>query len=180
MLACLQFLAEYSNTVVMENGISEIERRVLVVLQRGLPEGERPYEDMAEEIGIETEQLLAVLEGWRQCGKLRRVGAFVNHFKVGLSAGAMVAWQVEAERVEEVGQIFAEFEQVSHCYERRVVEGWPYNIYTMVHGASDEEVRKTVERMSEACGANDYRTLVTEEELKKVSPMYIVEEGYKV
>ncbi len=166
--------------MVMGNGISEIELRVLAVLQRGLPDGESPYEDMAEEIGVETEQLLAVLKDWSEQGKLRRVGAFLNHFKVGLSAGAMVAWEVEAERVEEVGQILAEFEQVSHCYQRSAGEDWPYNLYTMVHGASDGEVRETVERMSEACGVSGYRMLVTEKELKKVPPTYIVREGHKV
>ncbi len=128
---------------------------------------------MARQIGIGTEQLLSVLEDWKEQGKLRRIGAIVNHFKVGLGAGAMVVWQVESERTKQVGEVLAGFEQVSHAYERRVTENWPYNLYTMVHGKSPEEVREVVEQMSRACGITDYRILVTQRELKKAPPTYL-------
>lgn len=153
--------------------MSSIERRILGVLQQGLPRSERPYEDMAREVGIETSQLLEILKQWKRQGKLRRIGAIVNHFKIGLGAGAMVVWQVERERVTEVGTILAEFEQVSHAYERHVSKNWPYNLYTMVHAKSAEDVQQVVLRMSQACGISDYRILVTEKELKKVPPTYI-------
>jgi len=73
---------------------------------------------MAQQIGIDTGQLLAVLKDWKRQGKLRRIGAIVNHFKVGLCAGAMVVWKVEPERTKEVGELFAGFREVSHAYER--------------------------------------------------------------
>ena len=92
---------------MMKSHISDIESRILAVLQEGLPKSRTPYRDMAREIGIRTVELLAVLEDWKQQGKLRRIGAIVNHFKVGLGAGAMVVWQVEPERVEQVGKVLA-------------------------------------------------------------------------
>jgi len=73
----------------MENQISDIERRILAVLQEGFPQSETPYKDMAEMVGIDTKRLLAVLENWKHEGKLRRIGSIVDHFKVGLSGGAM-------------------------------------------------------------------------------------------
>ncbi|MHC4085738.1 MAG: siroheme decarboxylase subunit beta [Planctomycetota bacterium] len=157
--------------------MSDIERKVLAALQEGFPRSEIPYKDMAEKAGIETKQLLEVLENWKREGKLRRIGAIVDHFKVGLSGGAMVVWQVEEERVEEVGEKLSGFREVSHAYERNRVENWPYNVYTMVHGANFEEVEKTVARMSQMCGVSNYRILVTEKELKKVPPTYITESG---
>ena len=99
----------------------------------------------------------------------------MNHFKIGLGAGAMVVWQVEPQRVTEVGKILAKFEQVSHAYERHVSKGWPYNLYTMVHVESTEDVQQVVLRMSQACGIADYRILATERELKKVPPTYITQ-----
>lgn len=130
---------------------------------------------MAEQAGIDTKQLLAVLENWKRQGKLRRIGAIVDHFKVGLSGGGMAVWQVELERVEQVGEILAGFREVSHTYERNTVENWPYNLYTMVHGADFQEVEQTVARMSQACGVSNYCILVTEKELKKVPPTYIAQ-----
>jgi len=155
--------------------MSEIDQRILGVLQQGLPRNQCPYEDMAREIGIDTMRLLRILREWKGQGKLRRIGAIVNHFKVGLSAGAMVVWKVEPQRVEEVGQILAKFEEVSHAYERHIDENWPYSVYTMVHGQSAEGVGQVVGRMSQACGISDYRILATEKELKKVPPTYIAQ-----
>ena len=150
-----------------------IERKILAVLQGGFPGSRRPYKEMAEQAGIETEELLAVLEDWKRRGVIRRIGAIVDPTKVGLSAGAMVVWQVGAESVERVGRALAAFDEVSHIYERAVCADWPYNVYTMVHGASAEDVRRTVERMSRACGICNYRVLVTEKELKKTPPRYV-------
>lgn len=157
----------------MKNRISAIERRILAVLQEGLPKSQTPYEDMAQRAGIETEQLLAVLEDWKKQGKIRRIGAIVNHFKVGLGAGAMVVWQVEPERIEEVGRILARFEEVSHAYERHIDKNWPYNVYSMVHAANQEELQHKIEMMAKASGVGNYRILGTEKELKKVGPTYI-------
>jgi len=161
----------------MAKQMSGIERRILAVLQAGLPISRSPYRDMAAKIGIDEQQLLSVLEDWKRDGRLRRIGAIVNHFKVGLGAGAMVAWRVQPERVEQVGGLLAGFEQVSHAYERQTAKSWPYNLYTMVHGKSAEEVRGAVERMSRASGVTDYRILVTQKELKKVPPTYIIDGG---
>lgn len=158
----------------MNNHISSRERRILSVLQAGLPKTLTPYKDMAQQIGIETSEVLTVLKDWKRQGKLRRIGAIVNHFKVGLPAGAMVVWQVESERIVEIGKLFADFAEVSHAYERPSSEAWPYNLYTMVHGKETQEVQQVVERMSQVCGVSDYRVLVTEKELKKVPPTYII------
>ncbi|MBN2317232.1 MAG: hypothetical protein JXM79_25125 [Sedimentisphaerales bacterium] len=153
--------------------LSEIERRVLSAIQGGFPRSQTPYQDMAEHVGISTEQFLTVLKNWKQEGKLRRVGSIVDHFKVGLSGGAMVVWRVEPQRVEQVGTILAGFREVSHAYERQTNEHWPYNLYTMVHGADGQQIGKIVERISRACGVTDYRMLTTIKELKKVPPTYI-------
>lgn len=159
----------------MKKQLSDIERRILGILQEGLGESETPYKDMAQRIGIEVGELLSVLKSWKEQGKLRRIGAIVNHFKVGLGGGAMVVWQAEAQRVIEIGQVFAGFKEVSHAYERQSSDSWPYNLYTMVHGKNAEEVQQVVKRMSRASGVCKYRVLVTERELKKVPPTYIIE-----
>ena len=159
----------------MKNEISDIEQKILAVIQHGLPKSQNPFKETAEKIGIETEQLLAVLKDWKKQGKIRRIGAIVNHVKVGLGGGAMVVWQVETARTEEVGMVLAGFEEVSHAYERRTYENWPYSLYTMIHGKTEEDVQQTVQRMSQTCGVSNYRILVTEKELKKVPPTYITQ-----
>jgi DNA-binding Lrp family transcriptional regulator len=157
----------------MKKTISDIERRVLAAIQGGFPRSQTPYQDMAKRVGLSTEEFLTILKNWKREGKLRRVGSIVDHIRVGLSGGAMVVWRVEPERVEKVGAILAGFSEVSHAYERYSCDHWPYNLYTMVHGADVRQVEQVVERMSRACGISDYRMLTTKKELKKVPPMYI-------
>ncbi|UCE47073.1 MAG: hypothetical protein JSW47_15875 [Phycisphaerales bacterium] len=158
----------------MKCQLTDVERSILAVLQGGFPRSRTPYKDAAAQAGISTEQLLAVLRDWKDQGKLRRIGAIVHHEKVGLSGAAMVAWRVDREVVERVGTTLAGFEEVSHAYERRTEENWPYNVYTMVHGTDTGDVEQTVRRMSEACGIREYRILTTERELKKVPPTYVL------
>ena len=157
----------------MKQQISDTERKILAALQGGFPRSQTPYKDIAERVGIKIEQLLTILKDWKQDGKIRRIGSIVDHFKVGISAGAMVAWRVEPERVEQVGTKLAGFKEVTHAYERKIAENWPFNIYTMIHGADIKEVEQTVKRMSQACDVSDYRILITQKELKKVPPTYI-------
>jgi DNA-binding Lrp family transcriptional regulator len=159
----------------MKNKIIDVERKILAVLQEGLPRSQTPYKDMAELVGIGTKRLLEILDKWKHEGKLRRIGLIVDHFKVGLSGGAMVVWRVEPQRIEQVGTKLAGFKEVTHAYERKRAKNWPYNLYTMVHGADIREVEQTVNRMSRACGVSDYRVLATKKELKKVPPTYVTE-----
>jgi DNA-binding Lrp family transcriptional regulator len=158
----------------LKNEMNEIERKVVKAIQHGMPKSLTPYEDMAKEASVTTDELLGVLKVWAANKKLRRIGAIVNHFEVGLSAGMMTVWQVEPDRLDEVGQQLAEFDEVSHAYIRPSSDKWPYNFYTMVHGTSLEEVEETLRKMSDASGVKEYVGLDTIKELKKVPPTYIV------
>jgi len=155
--------------------LSKLELKILEGLQNPLPGTMTPYRDLARLVGIETKQLLGILKKWKQQGKIRRIGAVVNHFKLASPTGALVVWQLEPEKVRQIGEILANFQQVSHAYERKTTENWPYNIYTMVHAKDNRHLSETIKRMSKACGVTNYRVLKTEKELKKTPPKYINE-----
>jgi DNA-binding Lrp family transcriptional regulator len=153
--------------------LNELEKKILAAVQDGLPMTLTPYADLAAKIGISTEQLLAVLKTWKYEGKLRRVGAIVNHFQMGRSVGALVAWEVPAGNIDRLGELFASFSEVSHAYQRPTSAGWPYSLYTMVHGDSDDALRLTITAMRQASGITAFRELKTVRELKKTAPVYI-------
>lgn len=157
----------------MDQHDDSVERRVLAALQKGLPVTRTPYQDMACQVGISVDALVSILRQWQQDGTIRRMGAVVNHFRMGVAGSAMVVWDVPHDRRGEVGALFAGFEEVSHAYERPTAPGWPYSVYTMVHGTTPEAVRLTVQRMSEAAGITEYLMLSTCRELKKAAPQYV-------
>ena len=156
--------------------LSESERRVLGVIQHGMPMSLSPYRDLADRAGISAEQLLSTLREWKADGKIRRLGAIVNHFQMGHGTGAMVVWNVPEDRADEVGTLFAAFAKVSHAYRRPVKQDWPYNVYTMVHAGSADELEQTLDDMSRQSGITEFRALKTVRELKKVPPTYMINE----
>lgn len=160
----------------MGKSLSNLERQILSVIQYGMPMSLSPYQDLAGRIGIPTEQLIEILQQWKAEGRIRRLGAIVNHFEMGHGTGAMVVWNVPEDRVEEVGALFASFAKVSHAYQRPSKKQWPYNLYTMVHATSTEELAATIQAMSDQSGLTEFRELKTLEELKKTPPVYITEE----
>ena len=137
---------------------------------------QEPYKDLADKISIPAGQLLEILGQWQAEGKIRRLGAIVNHFQMGHGTGAMVVWNVPESEVDRVGEFFATVPKVSHVYLRPSNEQWPFNLYTMVHASSDEELQKTVTKMSIESGIKELRQLKTVRELKKVPPTYIIEQ----
>jgi DNA-binding Lrp family transcriptional regulator len=114
--------------------LTEIEKRVIAAIQGNIEVTSRPYRQIAKSLDIPEERLLEILQKLCARGVIRRFGATIRHQKSGFTANAMVAWQVEEDRIETVGKIMASFRQVSHCYRRNPTGDWPYNLYTMIHG----------------------------------------------
>ena len=84
----------------------------------------------------------------------------------------MAAWQVDEDRVEDVGNRMAAFKQVSHCYRRNPTDRWPYNLYTMIHANDKESCRQTALLMSQEMEVENYALLFSRKELKKTSMVY--------
>ena len=160
----------------MKTPLSSLERSILSAIQYGMPLSRSPYDDIANIVGISSNELLETLREWKAEKKIRRLGAIVNHFQMGHGAGAMVVWNVPKSEVDRVGDFFASVPKVSHAYLRPSNEQWPYNLYTMVHASSDEELQTTVTTMSHESGITEFRQLKTVRELKKVPPTYIIEQ----
>jgi DNA-binding Lrp family transcriptional regulator len=152
--------------------LTELEKKVIACIQGDIPIVPRPYRALAEAIGVPEATFIETLQVLTERGVIRRFGATLRHQKSGFEANAMTAWQVEEERIEEVGRIMASFRAVSHCYRRDPVEDWPYNLYTMIHGRDEDACRRTARKMAEKSGVHAYRLLFSRRELKKISMTY--------
>jgi len=154
------------------NILTDLEKKIIALLQTDIPVVKRPFLAMAEKIGITEEQFLKVLNDLNDQGMIRRFGATIKHQKSGFKANAMVAWKVAEERVEQVGNIMATFGEITHCYRRDPAPGWEYNLYTMVHAADEAGCHAIVKRISQAVGEKKYTLLFSRQELKKTSMKY--------
>lgn len=153
--------------------LSDIEKNVIREIQGQLPITSRPFDEMAERAGLETEEFLSVCLSLQERGIMRRFGASIEHQNAGFTANAMVCWEVPESRVSEVGNKLAGFKEVTHCYERKTNHFWPrYNIFAMTHGNSEQENADTISRMKDETGITDYEVLTTVREFKKERVKY--------
>lgn len=155
--------------------LSELDQRIVMELQSGLPLVSRPFEALARRLGITEEEFLARVHAIQQAGIMRRIGAALRHHRVGFTANAMIVWQIPEEKIVEVGEQMSQLPEVTHCYQRVSLPQWPYNFYTMVHGHSREECRRIAEQLAQIAGVNDYRLLYSVAELKKSSMKYFMD-----
>lgn len=152
--------------------LTERDKQIIRELQDGLPLVARPFKVMAGKLGMTEEDLINRIKKFIEEGQLRRFGAAVRHQDLGYVANAMVVWDVPDDRVLDTGRKMAGFAEVTHCYQRPRRPGWPYNLFTVVHGRTREECIRTAERLSRATGMQNYRLLFSTAELKKSSMRY--------
>lgn len=122
--------------------IDDIDRRVIAATQAGLPLCPRPYAQIARQIGIDEAELRARMSAMLDRGVIRRVALAPNHYALGMVANGMSVWDVEDAQAEALGDLVGALAFVSHCYLRPRAEGWPYNMFAMVHGSSRDEVEE--------------------------------------
>ena len=150
--------------------LAQLDRRIVMATQAGLPLDARPYNWLASELGVERDLLVERLRVMLDEGRIRRIGVVPNHYRLGYSANGMSVWDVPDEDIQAIGRQVGELEIVSHCYHRpRHLPDWPYTLFAMVHGHSQEEVRDKVERIAQLLGdkARQHDVLFSTRILKK-------------
>jgi DNA-binding Lrp family transcriptional regulator len=155
-------------------GLTPAERDLVVAVQDGLPTTLTPYADVAAAIGQDTDWVVATINRFRDEGKIRRVGVVPNHYALGYSENGMTVWDVPDDVVGEIGRELSALPFVTHCYERPRHEGvWPYNLFAMTHGRSEDESERRIEQVraivAEHCDIDDddWDTLFSTRILKK-------------
>ena len=143
---------------------------ILLAVQDGIPIVREPFSTIAKQLGLKPEEVIERLQRLREQQVIRKFKVFIRKRKVGITANAMVVWKVPRERIQEVGEIFAGFKEVTHCYERRTVpDKWRYNIYTVIHGSKRKAVKEFVKRLSDVTEVEDYLILFSVKEFVRRS-----------
>jgi DNA-binding Lrp family transcriptional regulator len=132
--------------------------------------------------------------------RMRRFGAILRHQNAGFAFNAMVCFRIVDSRKSEVGRgsnvilsgeatkdpvkscdliaqagsLLASNPHISHCYERPSFDGFPYNVYAMMHANSAEQLDQFIADCVKSLNALqstpvDYVVLHSVRELKKTS-----------
>lgn len=148
-------------------------------LQEDLPLISRPFASLAEKYALEPDDLISAGKRFIKDKIMRRFAAVLHHRKAGFSENIMGVWVVPEDMAERVGCEFASFKAVSHCYLRPSFEDWPYNMFTMLHGKSTDDLKATMAEMARKAGISQYDTLYSLKEYKKTRVKYFSGEFYE-
>lgn len=153
----------------------ERERRIFRALQTPLALVERPFDELARACGRSTDELLRFARSHKG-GAIRRYVGTLRHRKAGVSANGMAVWRVAEADEARVGHALAAAPEVSHCYSRNAIPGFPYTVYSMLHGPSQEACEAIASRLAAQVGGAEYAVLFSVEEYKKIRLRYFLPE----
>lgn len=147
----------------------ELSRIVSAIraLQQDLPTLAEPFDALAAGSEDSTDDLLAMAKSFLARGWMRRYGAGVRHRRAGASENVLVAWQIEPNYADAAGAACSAERAVSHCYLRPPADGWPYTLYTMVHGRSRKDCSQVIDRLALSAGLGVRQELWTTAEFVK-------------
>lgn len=139
--------------------MDSIDLEIIQLTQTGLPLVSKPYHAVAEKLNLCADEVMARMQVMQDSGIIRRIGAVPNHYRLGYKFNGMTVWDVKDEKINELGEKVGSLEFVSHCYHRpRHLPQWPYNLFAMVHGKTQESVNNEIAQiktlLGQACRAH--------------------------
>jgi DNA-binding Lrp family transcriptional regulator len=138
------------------SNLDEVDLKIMRVTQAGLPLTAQPYQTVAEQLGLTGDEVITRMQRMQELGVIRRIGAVPNHYKLGYRFNGMTVWNVPDEKIDALGQKIGRLDFVSHCYHRpRHLPLWPYNLFAMVHGKSQEDVDRQIGQIAEILGTDN-------------------------
>jgi siroheme decarboxylase len=127
--------------------------KIIRATQAGLPLTPLPYHSIAEQVGVSADDVMTRMAALQEQGIIRRIGAVPNHYKLGYRFNGMTVWNIPDEVIDELGQKIGRLDFVSHCYHRpRHPPMWPYNLFAMVHGKSQDDVDLQIRLIADLLG----------------------------
>lgn len=146
--------------------LNKNQKLVLSKLQDDLALVAKPFEFIRSDI-LNEEGVLKIITDLVDKGVIRRIAGVVDHRKLGFTANVLFACKVPQDRVVVTGKRLANLSAVSHCYERQTFEGWPYNLFAMMHGRSMGDIQRVIAKFTKAEAVESFLLLPTVTELKK-------------
>lgn len=117
------------------------DRQLIDRYQRDLPVSERPYEDMARELGLTEEEVIERLSALQEQQVLSRVGPVFEHSQAGASLLAAVA--APDEQMDLVAARINRAPGVNHNYAREHT----YNLWFVMTAPNDDILEERLDEL---------------------------------
>ena len=138
--------------------LGEIERRLVMALQEGLPLFIRPFAVLASRVGCDEAEVIERIRAWCAQGVIKRFGVVLRHPAAAGGIEALLVHDIPEAELDRCGMQLASEPGVALCYRRqRVVPDWPYNLFCAIHGSVRDEVLARIGELRQRLGLAAYR-----------------------
>jgi len=127
--------------------LSELDKKLINLLQHGLPVCERPFAQVAEQVDSTEDEVIAHLIDLKERKVLSRFGPMFDAVYLG-GAFTLAALAVPEEDFAKVTEQVNSFEQIAHNYRRTHY----YNMWFVIGTESVEEIEQVVQGIEEKTG----------------------------
>ena len=149
--------------------MTELEQRLLSVIQDAFPLEERPYKVLAEQLGSDEQSVFEAVENLRQSGVIRRIGGVYDSKALGfisrLCAGKVPTVATGAAddlTLDKFAAAVNEIPAITHNY----VRSHEYNVWFTVIAQSEDEIRRIVDRLCASTDLHDVHILSATKKFK--------------
>ncbi len=131
--------------------MDEIDKRIINALQDGFPICDAPYRQVAVQLGLSEQELIARLKTLLDNGTLTRFGPLYNAEQMG-GALTLAAVKASIERFDEIADIINAFPEVAHNYARN----HELNMWFVIATETPEQIQQTITAIERQTGLNVY------------------------
>jgi DNA-binding Lrp family transcriptional regulator len=134
--------------------MDDTDRRILNRIQSRFPITRRPYQTIAEELGLSEEEVLERIAHLRQSGIIRRIGANFVPGKLGF-VSTLCAARVPEKAIDRFAEVVNRYPGVTHNYLRDN----EFNVWFTFIAPSMAEIEENLREISEQTGIEEILNL---------------------
>lgn len=138
--------------------VDVLDRAIVNRLQDGFPISERPYAEVAAELGTSEDELLARIDALLDSGTLTRFGPMYHAERMG-GALTLVAMQVPADDFDRVATLINAHPEVAHNYARE----HDFNMWFVLATETPQQINAVIAAIERATGYRAYNMPKLEE-----------------
>lgn len=131
--------------------LDALDRKLINELQNGFPLSERPFRDVAEQVGSDEDTVIAKLARLRESGVLSRFGPMYHAERMG-GGLTLAALSVPEDDFDRVNDIVNAFPEVAHNYKRE----HELNMWFVLATETPERIEACCHEITEQTGYQVY------------------------
>ncbi len=126
--------------------LDAIDKQLLQNFQQDFPLLENPFLHIAKNLNISEQQVITKYQQLIKKGYISRIGAVLNHKKMG--ASTLAAISAKEHQVDKFANIINQFDEVNHNYLREHI----YNLWFVITAENANRLNEVIEKIEQQTG----------------------------